>query len=185
MLQINGVVQQSPVEALGAKLNEIASKARRGSEGKFIGSLYGFQLGLKTEVSQKEGSEIYLNRFFIRGEGQLSYNYNNGIMAKDPETAAMHFLKALEKIPNYIQKQQKTIAGLRKDILVLKTVVDSYWIKEDMLSNTKTQIAAIERKIHLVITQQKKENDNDIEQTIGQNYEQSPQKVQTHTKKLN
>ncbi|MFD2965805.1 hypothetical protein [Sphingobacterium bambusae] len=106
-------------------------------------------------------------------------------MAKDPETAAMHFLKALEKIPNYIQKQQKTIAGLRKDILVLKTVVDSYWIKEDMLSNTKTQIAAIERKIHLVITQQKKENDNDIEQTIGQNYEQSPQKVQTHTKKLN
>ncbi len=72
-------------------------------------------------------------------------------MAKDPETAAMNFLKALEKLPGYIQQEQKKIAELKKDLPVLQEVVNGTWTKESKLSDLKTVLAAVERKIQLSI----------------------------------
>lgn len=100
-LQLDGLSSNSDVKQIGAKLNQIADTARTGGDYQEIGSLYGFQLLVKTEVSEKEGVDIRVNRFLVQGEGNIKYTYNNGIMAKDPETAAMNFLKALEKPPRY------------------------------------------------------------------------------------
>lgn len=156
-LQLDGLSSNSDVKQIGAKLNQIADTARTGGDYQEIGSLYGFQLLVKTEVSEKEGVDIRVNRFLVQGEGNIKYTYNNGIMAKDPETAAMNFLKALEKLPGYIEQEQKKIAELQKDLPVLREVVTGTWAKESKLSELKTELAAVERKIQLSIAPEPKD----------------------------
>lgn len=156
-LQLDGLSSNSDVKQIGAKLNQIADTARTGGDYQEIGSLYGFQLLVKTEVSEKEGVDIRVNRFLVQGEGNIKYTYNNGIVAKDPETAAMNFLKALEKLPGYIEQEQKKIAELQKDLPILREVVNGTWAKESKLSELKTELATVERKIQLSITSEPKD----------------------------
>ncbi|MGQ3088130.1 N-6 DNA methylase [Flavobacterium sp.] len=151
-LQLEGLPANADVKQIGFKLNQIADKARTGGQYEEIGSLYGFTLLVKTEMSEKEGVDIRVNRFLVQGEGNIKYTYNNGIMAKDHETAAANFLRALEKIPNYIKQEQKKIDELNKDLPVLQELVNGIWPKENKLSEMKTELAAVERKIRLSIT---------------------------------
>jgi hypothetical protein len=148
-LVLDGLSPNADVKQTGAKLNQLADKARTGGDYEEIGSLYGFQLLVKTEVSQKEGVDIRVNRFFVQGEGNIKYTFNNGVMAKDPETASLNFLRALEKLPVYIKKEQENIAEFQKDLPVLQEVVNGTWSKETRLSELKTELAAVERKIQL------------------------------------
>lgn len=150
-LVLDGLSPNADVKQTGAKLNQLADKARTGGDYEEIGSLYGFQLLVKTEVSQKEGVDIRVNRFFVQGEGNIKYTFNNGVMAKDPETASLNFLRALEKLPVYIKKEQENIAEFQKDLPVLQEVVNGTWSKETRLSELKTELAAVERKIQLSI----------------------------------
>ncbi|MGM8363271.1 N-6 DNA methylase [Flavobacterium sp. ARAG 55.4] len=173
-LQLDGLSSNSDVKQIGAKLNQIADTARTGGDYQEIGSLYGFQLLVKTEVSEKEGVDIRVNRFLVQGEGNIKYTYNNGIMAKDPETAAMNFLKALEKLPGYIEQEQKKIAELQKDLPVLQEVVNGTWAKESKLSELKTGLAAVERKIQLSITPETKVIEIQTSTNKIQNKERSP-----------
>ncbi|MBB4801700.1 N-6 DNA methylase [Flavobacterium aquidurense] len=165
-IELNGLSSDSDVKHIGAKLNQIADVARTGGEYQEIGSLYGFQLLVKTEVSEKEDIDIRVNRFLIQGEGNIKYTYNNGIMAKDPETAAINFLKALEKLPGHIEQEQKKIAELQKDLPVLQEVVNGTWAKESKLGELKTELASIERKIQLSIAPEPQ--NETIEQTEKQ-----------------
>ncbi|WP_166919691.1 N-6 DNA methylase [Flavobacterium poyangense] len=162
-LQLEGLSLNSDVQQIGAKLNQIADSTRTAGEYEEIGSLYGFRLLVKTEVSEKEGIDIRINRFFAQGESAIKYTYNNGIMAKDPQTAATNFLKSLEKLPGYIQQEKKKIAELEKDLPVLQEVVNGTWTKESRLSELKTELAAVERQIQLSITPENKERDETIE----------------------
>lgn len=157
-VKLDGLGANADVKQIGAKLNQIADKARTGGDYQEIGSLYGFQLLVKTEVSEKEGVDIRVNRFLIQGEGNIKYTYNNGIMAKDPETASINFLKALEKLPGYIEQEQKKIVELRKDLPVLQEIVNGTWNKESKLSELKTELAAVDRKIMLSIAPEAKED---------------------------
>lgn len=145
------------VKQIRAKINQIADTVCNGGDYQEIGSLYGFQLLVKTEVSEKEGVDVRVNRFLVQGEGNIKYTYNKGIMAKDPETAAMNFLKALEKLPGYIEQEQKKIAELQKDLPVLREVVNGTWVKEIKLSELKTELADVERKIQLSIVSEPKD----------------------------
>ena len=112
---------------------------------------------VKTEVSQKEGVDIRVNRFFVQGEGNIKYTYNNGLIAKDEKLAAMNFLNALEKLPGFIEQEQKKITEIQKDLPILQEVVNGTWSKESRLSELKTELAAVERKIQLSITEETKE----------------------------
>ena len=87
-------------------------------------------------------------------------------MAKDPETASMNFLRALEKLPSYIDQEEKKIAEIQKDLPVLQELVGCTWSKESRLSELKTELAAVERKIQLSITPEPKEEA--VEQTEKQ-----------------
>ena len=151
---LDGLPPNANPKQIGAKLNEIADKARTAGQYEEIGSLYGFTLLVKTQMTQKDSSSLVekYNRFFIQGEGNIKYTYNNGIMAKDPETAAMNFLRALVKLPGFVKQEQEKIAEIQKDLPILQEVVNGTWSKESRLSELKTELAAVERKIQLSIT---------------------------------
>ncbi|KVV15023.1 DNA methylase [Flavobacterium sp. TAB 87] len=159
-VQLDGLAPNADVKQIGVKLNELSEKARTGGQYEEIGKLYGFTLLVKTEMSEKEGMDIRINRFLVQGEGNIKYTYNNGIIAKDPQTATMNFLNALEKLSGYIEQEQKKIIELKKDLPVLQEIVNGVWGKEDRLSELKTELAAVERKIQLSIAQEK---DNKIQ----------------------
>lgn len=171
-IQLEGLSANADVKQIGAKLNQLAEKVRTGGDYEEIGSLYGFQLLVKTEISQKEGIDIRVNRFFVQGEGNIKYTHNNGAMAKDPETAAINFLRALEKLPSYIKKEKENIDEFQKDLPVLQQVVNGTWSKENRLSELKTELAAVERKIQLSI-----EPVNQIEEPAEQVEKKENQKI--------
>ncbi|MEA1849667.1 N-6 DNA methylase [Chryseobacterium sp. MHB01] len=156
-MQLDGLPPNADVKQIGTKLNQLADEARTGGQYEEIGSLYGFSLLVKTELSEKEGMDIRVNRFFVQGEGNIKYTYNNGIIAKDEKLAAMNFLNALEKLPGYIEQERKKIAEIQKDMPILHDVVNGTWTKESRLSDLKTELAAVERKIQLSIIPEAKE----------------------------
>ena len=155
---LDGLPPNANPKQIGAKLNEIANKARTAGDYREIGNLYGFQLLVKTELPKDNSTLERVNRFFITGEGNIKYTYNNGLMAKDPETAAMNFLRALEKLPGFVKQEQEKIAEIQKDLPILQEVVNGTWSKESRLSELKTELAAVERKIQLSITPETKQD---------------------------
>jgi N12 class adenine-specific DNA methylase len=167
LVQLDGLSPNVDVKQIGIKLNQISDKARTGGQYEEIGSLYGFALLVKTEISEKEDVDLKVNRFLVQGEGNIKYTYNNGIIAKDPQTAAINFLNALEKLPGYIEQEHKKISELQKDLPVLQEVVNGTWKKESRLSELKTELAAIDRKIQLSIAPDSKEEQ--IEQAEKKN----------------
>lgn len=62
---------------------------------------------VKTEASMKDGFDFIANRFFVRGEGNILYNFNGGRLAKDPNIAAQMFLRTFETVPPLLEKYQK------------------------------------------------------------------------------
>lgn len=156
-VELSGLSPNADVKQIGQKLNLLSEKARTEGQYEEIGSLYGFSLLVKTEVSQKEGIDTKLNRFFVIGEGTVKYSYNNGLMASDPKLASMNFLNALEKIPGLIAQEKERMVLLEKDQVVLQEMVNSTWNKEPQLGSLKTELAAIDRKILLSITPEKEQ----------------------------
>ena len=156
-------------KVIAARLHEIEDKERTHGQPVPIGSLYGFEIVVKTDTTVKEGLDFCENRFFVRGTGKLLYNYNNGRLAADPQTACRNFINAFDSIPRLIEKYtrdnadiEKEIpvlkqvvkytrdnADIEKEIPVLKQVVDETWKKEDELKQLKAELAALDRQILL------------------------------------
>lgn len=176
-IHLNGLPTNADSKQIGTLLNEIATKERTGGNYNEIGSLYGFQLLVKTESSEKEGIHIRLNRFFIQGEGNIKYTHNNGLMAKDPETAAQSFLKALEKIPSYIAQEKQKMEDIQKDLPILQEVVHGIWSKENQVSELKNQLASVERKIQLSLNIDAKNDLPDVNKGSEEKMKISSQKM--------
>lgn len=151
-------------KAIGEKLNQLADNARTNGEYFKIGELYGFKILVKTEDSQKEGVAFKDNRFFVEGEGNVKYSYNNGHIAHDPLLASKNFLNALEKIPNLIEKYQSENEKLSKDLPILKNVIDSTFRKEPELKDLKVQLDSLSRQINLSLENKDKEQQTDVQQ---------------------
>lgn len=142
-------VQSKDIKVLAQKLVEIEDKTRTHGVPTKIGTLYGFDLLVKTETSMKDGFDFIENRFFTRGEGNILYNFNYGKLATEPKTATLTFLRALETIPNLLEKYQKDTERISKDIPILQEVIGGTWKKEDQLQQLKSELAALDRKILL------------------------------------
>lgn len=145
---LDGMQGSNPKE-VGLKLNEISAKTNTLGAHEPIGSLYGFTLLVKTEITLKEGSDIMQNRFFIKGPGEIMFNYNNGLMASDPKIAAQNFIHALDSMPRLLEKYKADNDRTSKDIPVLKEVVGAVWRKEDELKGLKSKLNNLERQIQL------------------------------------
>jgi hypothetical protein len=154
-VKLDGFQPTDPV-SIGKKLNEIADKARTHGLSEPIGSLYGFTLLVKSETTVKDGFDLVQNRFFIKGEGEILYNYNHGYLASDPKTAAQNFINALDTMPALLEKYKTDNEKLMKDVPTLKAVVESPWKKEDEL---KAEMVVMERKIEASL--------KPIEQSVG------------------
>ncbi|WP_343657869.1 N-6 DNA methylase [Chryseobacterium sp.] len=157
---LDGISKDAGVKEIGGKLSKLAAVSRTGGDYEEIGSLYGFRLLVKTEMTQKDSSGPMErdNRFFICGEGNIKYTHNNGIMASDPERASLNFISALQKLPGLIEEEDKKIKALKDDQLVLNDIVNGNWNKEKQLSSLKTELASVERRIQTSL-----ENNNDKE----------------------
>jgi outer membrane murein-binding lipoprotein Lpp len=68
---LNGLQGSNPKE-VGLKLNEIADKARTLGAHEKIGTLYGFELMVKSETTAKDGFDVIQNRFFVKGRRRYS-----------------------------------------------------------------------------------------------------------------
>jgi len=157
-VKLNGFQSTDPV-SVGKKLNEIADKIRTHGLSEPIGSLYGFTLLVKSETTVKDGFDLVQNRFFVKGEGEILYNYNHGHIASDPKTAAANFLNALDTMPALLEKYKTDNEKLMKDVPTLKEVVESVWKKEDELKGLKAEMVVMERKIEASL--------KPIEQSVG------------------
>lgn len=171
-IQLDGV-QSKDVKALAQKLVEIEDKSRTHGVPQKIGTLYGFDLLVKTETSMKDGFDFVENRFFARGEGNILYNFNYGKLASDPKTATLTFLHALETIPGLLEKYQKDTERISKDLPVLQEVIGTTWKKEDQLQQLKSDLAALDRKIQLSLkpieqSEGKSEAPDGLQQTVTQ-----------------
>jgi N12 class adenine-specific DNA methylase len=174
-VQLDGLKGSDP-KIVGAKLNEISESILTNEEYKRIGSLYGFNLLVKTESSMKDGFDFKENRFFVEGESRIKYTYNNGHIAKDPKLASISFLKALERIPILIDNHERFKDKAASDIPVLEEVINSQWRKEEELRKLKSDLAALNRKIQMTI------GENPANPDL-QNKNVSPQTPQISTEK--
>jgi len=147
-IQLDGV-QGGDIKFIGKHLNHIADTARTGNEFDKIGSLYGFDLLVKSETSQKDGFDMVQNRFYVRGEGDYLYQYNYGNLAADPRLAAQNFINALGTIEPTLDNFQSENEKLSKDIPILKEVVDGTWRKEPELASLRVELTDLDRKIQL------------------------------------
>ena len=164
-LKIDGVASDDP-KVIAAKLHEIEDRERTHGQPKVIGSLYGFDIVVKTDTTVKDGLDFCENRFFVRGEGNFLYNYNNGRLAIDPKTACQNFINAFDSIPRLIEKYTRDNEAIEKELPVLEQVVEEVWKKEDELKQLKADLAALDRKILLSLKSvdtQEKNNDGVIE----------------------
>ena len=134
---------------IAAKLNEINEIAQTNGEYFKIGMLYGFNLLVKTEGSLKDNFDFRENRFFIEGDGNIKYSFNNGHIATDPKLAAFNFLNALDRIPKLIEKYQAETEKISKDLPVLHEIANSSWRREKELNGLKSELFTLDRKMQL------------------------------------
>lgn len=172
LIELDGVKGNDP-KLIAKKLAEIEDKSRTHGISQPIGKLYGFDLLVKTEASMKDGFDFIENRFFVRGEGNILYNFNGGRLAKDPNIAAQMFLRTFETVPPLLEKYQKEVEQISKDIPILQEVVKETWKKEDQLQQLKSDLAALDRKIQLSlkpVKQNEDSNSKDESQTEHQSH---------------
>ena len=142
-------VQTSDPQLIGKTLNQIVKSAVTGKEPQKIGSIYGFDIVVKSERTMKEDFEMLHNRIYVRGEGGYLYQYNYGNLAGDPRTAAMNPINALGTIESVLEKMKKDYAECIKDIPQLESIINSTWRKEADLAALKAEMESLDRRIQL------------------------------------
>ena len=147
-VKLDGLETSDP-KLIGKQLNHIAATARTGGELQHIGSLYGFDLLVKSETTEKDGFDLTQNRFYARGEADYLYSYNHGNIAADPRLASLNFIHALSTIETVLEGFKKKNEELAKDIPILRNVVEGTWRKESELTVLRSQMTELERKIQL------------------------------------
>ncbi len=164
-IKLDNLTTSDP-KSIGTKLNQLVDNARTNGEYFKIGELYGFKILVKTEESQKEGSIFKDNRFFIEGEGNIKYNYNNGHIATDPKLASLNFLNALERMPGLLRKYQSENENLSKDIPILREVMTASFKKEPELKELKLQLDSLNRQINLTLAVKETPEQANIPKTV-------------------
>ena len=169
-LELMGIPIDSDMKVVASRLQEIAEKARTQGEYHRIGSIYGFNIFVKTESSAKDLFQSSVNRFFVKGERSIYYTYNNGKLASDPKLACQNFLSALERIPKVMEE----LTRAAQDIEIYKAMASGQWSKEEALRDLKAQAAELDRKIALTLAPVEEAEGAGEEMKLKENVQQQP-----------
>ena len=176
-------VQTNDPQLIGKTLNQIVKSVVTGEEPQKIGSIYGFDIVVKSERSMKEDFKMLHNRIYVRGEGDYLYQYNYGNLAGDPRTAAMNPINALGTIESVLEKLKKDYAECVKDTPQLESIINSSWRKEADLSALKVEMESLDRRIQLSLKPISEEaetgTDNEIE--VDPEQQRVPATDENHT----
>lgn len=176
-------VQTSDPQLIGKTLNQIVKSAVTGKDPQKIGSIYGFEIVVKSERTMKENFEMLHNRIYVRGDGGYLYQYNYGNLAGDPRTAAMNPLNALGTIESVLEKMKKDYAECIKDIPQLEAIINSSWRKEADLAALKAEMESLDRRIQLSLKpiSEETETGTDDEIEVDPEQQQKPATEENHT----
>lgn len=173
-LELTGLPENCDMKLVASRLQEIAEKARTQGEYHKIGSIYGFNIFVKTESSAKDLFQSSVNRFFVKGEGSIYYTYNNGKLASDPKLACQNFLSALERIPKVMATHEKELTRASQDIEIYKAMASGQWNKEEALRDLKAQAAELDRRIALTLAPVEEAEGAGEEMKLKENVQQQP-----------
>jgi len=140
-------------KAIGERLWRIEQTARTQGIRLKVGSLYGFDLLVKTneqKVRDADGNESmeYTNLFSLQGQ-RILHTVNNGKLSHlSPRLAAEYALRCLQELPRRIASWQQWIADNNVTIRQLAELLKQTWPKEDELRRAKADLAKLDRKIN-------------------------------------
>lgn len=136
-------------EELGRHLIRLNQETDTRGQRTEIGTLYGFTLHIQTESYQTvEGERRAQNIFSVGSPRGITYTHNHGTMAAErPETAARHFLHALEKIPQLQARNDERLEKVRKELEQLGGFVNRPWPKEETLLVLKSDLRVLETRL--------------------------------------
>jgi N12 class adenine-specific DNA methylase len=127
--------------------------AKGESEDKQVGSLYGFDLYIR---QQREGYETnglmeykYSNSLYAESpQSGIKYLYNGGLPNVDnPKLAARYYISAIDRVVPLMEKYEKEVATLEKEVPVLKGIMAREFEKEQELADLKAEAARLQEKI--------------------------------------
>ena len=140
-------------KAIGERLWRIEQTARTQGIRLKVGSLYGFDLMVKTSeqiIHDADGNEdiLYTNYFTVQG-CRILHKVNDGYLShKSPRLAAEYALRCLQEMPRRIASWQQWIADNNVTIRQLDELLKQTWSKEDELRRAKADLAKLDRKIN-------------------------------------
>ena len=150
-------------KAIGERLWRIEQTARTQGVRLKVGSLYGFDLLVKTNeqiIRDADGNESmeYTNLFSLQGQ-RILHTVNNGKLSHlSARLAAEYALRCLQELPRRIADWQRWIADNNVTIRQLGELLKQTWPKEDELRRAKADLAKLDRKINAEMNG-KKSND--------------------------
>ena len=170
-IQLNAVHTADP-EAIGRYLIQLYRQSQP-ADGHYsempVGHLYGFDLFVKSHRQVLVTNELfpYENELYAQRPGsRIKYTYNGGAPNIDnPKLAARYFLQAIDRVSSLREKHAGELRLLEKEIPVLTQMVDRPFDKEQELKQMKTELASLERKIALKITETQMKQDGLLDDT--------------------
>ena len=143
---------------IGTELFRIDSETQTDGNYQTIGSIYGFQLLVKTvKVGAKEGQPIYENRFYVK-RGRLLWSYNEAKLNHTSARLSAGFpLLALQHIPEAISGWEVQIEKNGVSIQQLDSILGKTWGKETQLAALRTELQTLDRKINEELHSDKQE----------------------------
>ena len=151
-------------KAIGERLWRIEQTARTQGVRLKVGSLYGFDLMVKTNeqiIHDVDGNESmeYTNLFSLQGN-RILHTVNNGKLSRQsPRLAAEYALRCLQELPRRIADWQRWIADNNVTIRQLDELLRQTWSKEDELRRAKADLAKLDRKINAEMNGKKSSGD--------------------------
>ena len=137
------------LKAIGTELFRIDRETQTDGNYKTIGSIYGFQLLVKTVIAGKlEDEPIYENRFYVK-RGWMIWTYESGKLNHTSSRLSAGLpLLALQRIPEVISGWESEIEKNRMRIGQLDAIAVKTWGKETQLTALRTELQALDRKIN-------------------------------------
>jgi hypothetical protein len=135
---------------VGTALLELDRDTDTSDNDEVIGSIYGFDVIMRTETDgmTKDGAPLKRNKYFVKGS-RLKYSLSPATVDhRSASTAVSYPLQVLQtKLADCLDQWTRRLADRQKSIEQLKSIATEEWGKDDELKALKQQLSDIDRRI--------------------------------------